>query len=611
MKISQTFKTILIAAIMAVVQLSITVSAQTVIDAAKTYGIRPGDKNVTAKFNKAIADIRSRYNGKSVTVVLQKGIYNFKPDRSGQRTYFISNHDQTNPKYVGIAIENVDSLNIEGNGSEFLFHGRMLPVSIVGCKGVKIQNVSIDFPQSQITQVKILECDSASGTLFKVADYVKARINSAGRFEAYGSDWTAQLWGGIAFEPDTRRLVYRSSDRGADLMGVTEVSKGIYRAPKWYDPILKEGTIMALRNGDRPTPGFFFCESVNPTLENVTVHYAEGMGMLAQLCDSVTLKNFCVKLRGDSDPRYFTTQADATHFSGCKGLISSTDGFYEGMMDDAINVHGTYLKVVGREDSRTLLGRYMHNQSYGFAWGESGDSVQFVRSKTMDLISGQNIIESIERADTSEPNVQGIKTFRICFKYPVPEEVTDTAGYGIENLAWTPEVYFARNTIRNNRARGSLFSTPRATVVEDNIFDHTSGTAILLCGDCNGWYETGACRDVTIRRNKFINALTSNFQFTEAVISIYPEIPDISNQTTYFHGGKGYPGVKIYENQFDTFDAPLLYAKSIYGLEFFNNTIRRNDDYPAFHHNKFNIRLLRASNVIIRDNSEPLSVFVE
>ena len=60
---------------------------------------------------------------------------------------------------------------------------------------------------------------------------------------------------------------------------------------------------------------------------------------------------------------------------------------------------------------------------------------------------------------------------------------------------------FAGNTVRNNRARGALFSTPRRTVVEDNLFDHTSGTAILLCGDCNGWYETGACRDVLIRRN--------------------------------------------------------------------------------------------------------------
>lgn len=112
--------------------------------------------------------------------------------------------------------------------------------------------------------------------------------------------------------------------------------------------------------------------------------------------------------------------------------------------------------------------------------------------------------------------------------------MTEGESFGIENLTWTPEVYFADNTIRNNRARGSLFSTPKKTVVENNLFDHTSGTAILLCGDCNGWYETGACRDVVIRKNRFINSLTNMFQFTNAVISIYPEIPDLDHQVAYF-----------------------------------------------------------------------------
>ncbi len=49
------------------------------------------------------------------------------------------------------------------------------------------------------------------------------------------------------------------------------------------------------------------------------VHYSRGMGLLAQLCDSVELKGFGVCLRGDDDPRYFTSQADATHFSGVQG----------------------------------------------------------------------------------------------------------------------------------------------------------------------------------------------------------------------------------------------------------------------------------------------------
>ena len=56
-----------------------------------------------------------------------------------------------------------------------------------------------------------------------------------------------------------------------------------------------------------------------------------------------------------------------------------------------------------------------------------------------------------------------------------------------------------------------------------------------------GRYETGACRDVTIRRNRFVNALTSLYQFTEAVISIYPEIHDLEGQKEYFHGGRAPP----------------------------------------------------------------------
>ena len=49
------------------------------------------------------------------------------------------------------------------------------------------------------------------------------------------------------------------------------------------------------------------------------------------------------------------------------------------MMDDAINVHGTYLKIKQRLDDHTVIARYMHPQAYGFEWGVNGDEVQFVR----------------------------------------------------------------------------------------------------------------------------------------------------------------------------------------------------------------------------------------
>lgn len=147
------------------------------------------------------------------------------------------------------------------------------------------------------------------------------------------------------------------------------------------------------------------------------------------------------------------------------------------MMDDAINVHGTYLKVVKRVDDRTLVGRYMHGQSWGFEWGCPGDEVQFIRSNTMELVGKQNKIISIRPYDKEQ--TEGAREFLITFQEPVDQVINEQSGFGIENLTWTPEVLFSGNVIRNNRARGSLFSTPRKTIVENNLFDHTSG--LLFC----------------------------------------------------------------------------------------------------------------------------------
>jgi hypothetical protein len=316
------------------------------------------------------------------------------------------------------------------------------------------------------------------------------------------------------------------------------------------------------------------------------------MGLLAQMSENLHLDGFNVKIKEGSN-RFFTTQADATHFSGCKGKIISENGLYEGMMDDAINIHGTYLKITKTINSKSVIARYMHPQAYGFLWGEAGDKVQFVKPGTMELTGETNTIKSIEPYKQDEIN--GAKVFKITFENKLPH--ISMLNKGIENLTWTPEVIFRNNLIRNNRARGALFSTPKTTVVENNTFDHTSGTAILLCGDCNGWFETGACKDVTIRNNTFINALTSNFQFTNAVISIYPEIPYLAFQKKYFHSG-----IIIENNTFKTFDRPILYAKSTENLEFRNNTIEKNNEFTPFHWNSATFLLERCRNILLQGN---------
>jgi len=558
------------------------------------------EKTPTPEELKALADTPP------VTITIPKGTYHFYYDQGLTQEHFISNHDQDDPKSVGISFQNLKNVTFDGSGSTFVFHGKMLPIVLKNCANCTLKNFKIDFADPAISQVKVLE-NKPEGLTIALAPEVKYEVEN-GRLFFFGTQWRHSSGTGIAFEENTRRLVFTTSDVRVDLSNVQEIQPRIFFCPNWKHTKLVPGTRVALRPWNRPACAIFVFHDLNTKLENIQIHYAEGMGVLAQMSENIHLNGLSVCLRGSDDSRYFTTHADATHFSGCKGQLLSENGVYESMMDDAINVHGTYLKVVKRVNDKTLQGRYSHPQTYGFHWGTVGDEVQFIRSNTMEHFDGVNRITAIKAVD--KPTEHGAKVFEISFEKPVPAEISEAGKYGIENLTWTPEVIFRKNIIRNNRARGALFSTPKRTIIEENLFDHTSGTAILLCGDCNGWFETGACRDVVIRKNTFLNALTNMFQFTNGIISIYPEIPDLKGQQKYFHGGRP-DAILIEENVFRTFDHPIVYAKSIDGLTFRKNVIEKTSDYPAFHWNQKTFLFERAVNVKVEENTSSVPLTFE
>ena len=541
----------------------------------ESFGVKPGARNISEKTIKALGKIRNEApHGEEITVSFLPGRYDFRPEHADIKEYYISNHDQTGEKTVGIALEDWKELTIDGNGAEFIFHGNMLPVSLVRSSGCTLKNFSINFENPHIAQVEIIRNEGESGIVFKPSAEVLYRINAEGFFETFGEGWCLSPGYGMAFDGKTGHILANTGDLICNISDIEESGNGMLLAPNWQDSRLTPGTFVTLRNYDRPAPGIFLSEDKDTRIENVTVHYAFGMGLLAQLCDGICLEKFNVL---SSKGRFFTTQADATHFSQCKGQIISRGGIYEGMMDDAINIHGIYLRITGIKDKRTVTAEFGHDQAWGFDWGFPGDTVQFINPSTMEETGLHYTIADIRPVHGNSS--KGTKCFEIELSSDIFPD-TIKAGYGIENLSWIPEVIFSENLVRNNRARGALFSSPARTIVEDNIFDHTSGSAILLCGDCNGWFESGSCKDITIRRNKFINALTSKYQFTAAVISIYPEIPDLERQTKYFHGG-GYGSISITDNKFITFGTPLLYAKSADGLEFRRNTVVLNNDFKS------------------------------
>ena len=97
-------------------------------------------------FKKALAKIKAEYKeGEKVILRFPEGRYEFHEKGAAVREYYISNHDQTNPKKVGIALEDMKNLTLDGQGSEFVFHGRMLPVSLLRSENCLLKSFSIDF----------------------------------------------------------------------------------------------------------------------------------------------------------------------------------------------------------------------------------------------------------------------------------------------------------------------------------------------------------------------------------------------------------------------------------------------------------------------------------
>ena len=156
-------------------------------------------------------------------------------------------------------------------------------------------------------------------------------------------------------------------------------------------------------------------------------------------------------------------------------------------MDDPINIHGTCVRVVKVLSSDKVVCRFMHDMSKGMEWGFPGDKVSMIENNTMRTVATANI-RSFKAIDEYE--------FELELTSDLPEEIG--VGAALENLTWTPDVDIRNSFFGSCRARGLLVSTPGKVVIENNVFE-SSGSAILIAGDANYWYESGAVKDVLIK----------------------------------------------------------------------------------------------------------------
>ncbi|MEG2076136.1 MAG: hypothetical protein RRY34_06500, partial [Victivallaceae bacterium] len=310
-------------------------------------------------FQSIIAEMEKIVPDTPICIKFAKQRYDFYETNSIQRHCFVSNHQQTGTKRIAMLIENRMNLTLDGNGAEFIFHGTVIPIALINSTNCRLKNFSIDYQYPQLHQLIIENVDIEKNEFIceinPPEDYL-IKNNNQLCFQ-HENNPQYQMRYVMTFNPDGR-LSWNLPDRAFNPELITPMPAHRLKLSNWSHPG-KAGDVLVLRPEGRPTPGIFLHRSRDTKLENVTIHYAFGMGLLVQLCENIHLNQFQVKRNCRDYPRYFTTQADATHFSGCKGKIISENGFYESMADDAINVHGTYLQIQQQVDSKTVIASYM------------------------------------------------------------------------------------------------------------------------------------------------------------------------------------------------------------------------------------------------------------
>ncbi len=492
---------------------------------------------------------------------LTPGTYEFYPQTADEELCCISNHGHNGCKRAAFVIRGMKDLEVDGGGSLLVFHGAMTPVIVHDSENITLRNFRVHFPmtnhcQFRVTKVGENYCDLTVCTeqSYRISWGLLWLVNEDGLWNVVYSSVERD---GLTFE---RSAGEQSFGTDFPKLKTVEVSPGTLRV---YDPprLPKKGNTVILLAAERYGCGVLFLDSKNVRAENVTLYSCYGVGFHGQKCENVTLENCRTEAFPGNEhyaARSFSVNCDASHFVGCTGLVHLKGCSFRHQLDDSVNVHGVYTKVIAKDDTSITV-CYVHEQCRGVGLFADGCDIAALNAKTLlphaeRKVSRAEVLNVESTHLTLEGGTDGI-------------EVGDV----IDSLSFYPDVLIEDCVFADHRARGILMGSRGKVVIRRNVF-HTAGTAIRLESDGNYWYEAGGVCDLTIEDNRFDDCryIGAN-SWGRRVIEVKPR--DETVEGRYYH-----QKVVIRNNDFSTCRVPAADLNNIETLVFTGNRLNGTAD---------------------------------
>jgi hypothetical protein len=253
------------------------------------------------------------------------------------------------------------------------------------------------------------------------------------------------------------------------------------------------------------------------------------MGFVSQFTENITYRRVRVASPKDTI-RTCPAWGDIFQFSNCKGQVLVENCVESGMQDDAINCHGTHLRIVGKPAENQLQLRYMQPQTYGFAPYIAGDVVAVV-----DHLKLRELPNNPRRKVTAcvQSDKDG-KEWTVTLDGPAPAYAPDDV---VDNITWHPDLTARNNLVTLDSCRGYLLTTRGKVIIENCKFNRCKMPGILIEDDARGWFESTCVRDMTIRKNTFT---ACGIEISPQTVSNDPKEPvheNIRIEDNVFEGG--------------------------------------------------------------------------
>lgn len=526
------------------------------------FGAFPGDgKDDTLAVRTALVQAQRQGADK---LIFPKGRYDFYPDKAAERYQFVSNNDE-GLKRVVFPIDGMRDFTVDGQGSDFLFHGYLSPFTVDRSRRIVLRGFTVDYERPFHSEGKILGVTDAYADLEIAPEYPYSVENGLLKFHDGKPGKARTLYpvrGLLEFDPVKREVAYQARDYwlGDDILAQDLGGRRVR--------LLREklkgtpGNIFVFGPNHRLVCGVVITDSRDVTVEDATLYHSGGMGVIGQRSRDLFVRRVKVT-PPPGKARIVSLTADATHFVNCGGQVVLEDCLFELQKDDATNVHGIYVRVAERLSPTVVDVKLVHPQQYGFDFIQKGQTLELVKGPAL-VTYAHPVVKRVERLNKEYT--------RLTFKEPLPETVA--VGDALAAEGDYAALTIRGCTIRGNRARGILLNSRGPTVVEKNTF-HTAGAAILFEGDARFWYEQAGVSDCVIRDNLFDNC---NYGvWGRALIECGAGIePAFRAESRYNRN------ISITGNTIRCFHPALLDVYSVGGLTFTNNVVEKTEAYPQW-----------------------------